>query len=70
MSNKKNHFIGVHVSISGGFSKAIAEGTEIGCTAIQIFTKSNRQWRSKAISKKEALEFIEVQKKSNIKLVV
>jgi len=67
---KEQLLIGCHVSISGGFLNAIKEGTEIGCTAIQIFTKSNRQWTSKSISDKEAMLFVQAQKQSNIKIVV
>ena len=65
-----NYYIGAHVSVAGGFFNAIIEGTEIGCTAIQIFTKSNRQWRSKLIEKKDAQLFIQTQKESAIKIVV
>ena len=68
---KKNQYLaGCHVSVSGGFFNAITEGTEIGCTAIQIFTKSNRQWASKQITDKDAQLFIDAQKKSDIKVVV
>jgi deoxyribonuclease IV len=70
MKNKSQLLIGAHVSISGGFFKAIEEGTETGCTAIQIFTKSNRQWASKPIVNTDAQLFIEAQKKSAIKIVV
>jgi deoxyribonuclease-4 len=70
MKKKNQYLVGAHVSIAGGFFKAIEEGTEIGCTAIQIFTKSNRQWNSKTITNKEAELFIEAQKNSDIKIVV
>jgi len=36
--------IGAHMSIAGGIHKAIYRGEELGCTAIQVFTRSNRQW--------------------------
>jgi deoxyribonuclease-4 len=42
--------IGAHVSISGSIDRAIGRGEEIGCTAIQIFTKNANQWNSKPIS--------------------
>jgi deoxyribonuclease IV len=70
MINKNKPLIGCHVSISGGFFKAIDEGMEIGCTAVQIFTKSNRQWASKPIDDTDAKKFIGAQKKSSIALVV
>ena len=51
---KKNNtlLLGAHMSIAGGFDKAIERGESIGCTTIQIFTKSNRQWSAKPITKK------------------
>lgn len=41
------------MSISGGLEKAIERGASIGCSTIQIFTKSNRQWNTKEPSKQE-----------------
>lgn len=70
MIEKNQYLVGAHVSIAGGFFKAIEEGTEIGCTAIQIFTKSNRQWNSKSITDHEAQQFIEAQKNSDIQVVI
>jgi len=67
---KKELLIGCHVSISGGFCNAIKEGMEIGCTAIQIFTKSNRRWASKAITDEESTLFTQTQKKSTIKIII
>ncbi|HPQ81541.1 MAG TPA: deoxyribonuclease IV [bacterium] len=49
--------LGAHCSIAGGLSNAPRTGGEIGCTAIQLFTGSNRQWRTRPISKGEAEEF-------------
>ncbi|HEV2601527.1 MAG TPA: deoxyribonuclease IV [Candidatus Babeliales bacterium] len=56
---KKNTplLIGAHISIAGGFEKAIERGVSIGCTTIQIFTKSNRQWHAKSITDEEAATF-------------
>lgn len=67
---KNQHLIGSHMSVSGGFFNAIADGMEVGCTTIQIFTKSNRQWKAKPITNKDAQLFIDAQKKSTIKAVV
>ncbi len=70
MKEKNQYLAGAHVSIAGGFYKAIEEGTEIGCTAIQIFTKSNRQWNARSITDDDAQQFITAQKNSAIKVVV
>ncbi len=70
MNIKNQVLLGAHVSIAGGFFKAIDEGIEIGCTAIQIFTKSNRQWAAKPIEQDDAHKFIQAQKNSPIKTVI
>jgi deoxyribonuclease-4 len=36
--------LGAHVSTAGGVDKAIERAVGIGCTAAQIFVKSNMQW--------------------------
>lgn len=45
------------MSISGGFEKSIDRAELIGCTCIQIFTKSNRQWYAKNLNKEEIALF-------------
>lgn len=62
--------LGAHLSIAGGFDKAVELGTGLGCTAIQIFTKSNRQWKSKPIERSQAQQFIQLQKSSSVAIVV
>jgi len=42
--------IGAHVSTSGGISKAVVRGQEIGCEAIQIFGSSPQTWTFKPVS--------------------
>src|SRR3972149_6037186 len=37
--------MGAHMSIAGGVDKALLRGEEVGCDAMQIFTKNNNQWR-------------------------
>lgn len=64
--NKKKLLIGAHLSIEGGFYKAIERGASIGCTVIQIFTKSNRQWFAKPLEQKDIDAFKAAQKTTNI----
>lgn len=68
--NNHTRLLGAHLSVSGGFFHAITNGSKIGCTAIQIFTKSNRQWAAKKINQSEAELFIEAKKNSPIKMVI
>jgi len=55
--SKDSHILGVHCSISGGVYNAPIEGARLGCRAIQLFTGSNQQWRSKSISDEDADRF-------------
>jgi len=70
MVSEKSLLIGAHVSIVGGFAKAIERGTKIGATAIQIFTKSNRQWKATSLQESIVQDFFDAQKNSPIKIVV
>lgn len=36
--------IGAHMSIAGGLHRALERGREVGCGAVQIFLKNQRQW--------------------------
>ncbi|MBD3257656.1 deoxyribonuclease IV [candidate division GN15 bacterium] len=40
---------GAHESIAGGFDKAIERGKKATCDTIQMFNKSNNQWRAATI---------------------
>lgn len=55
--NKNRILLGAHLSIAGGYEQAIIKGVSIGCTAVQIFTKSSRQWAAKPITQEQALLF-------------
>src|SRR3972149_9961537 len=44
-SDWKGPRLGAHMSIAGGVDKAFLRGEEVGCDAMQIFTKNNNQWR-------------------------
>lgn len=41
--------LGAHVSIAGGLHRALERGAAIGCGAVQIFLKNQRQWAAKAL---------------------
>jgi len=49
--------IGAHISISGGYPKALDYAESVGCECIQIFAKSPRQWKAKPIDLAAAEEF-------------
>lgn len=49
--------LGAHVSVAGGLHEGIRRGTELGCTAVQIFVKNASQWRAKPLSAEDAATF-------------
>jgi deoxyribonuclease-4 len=51
--------LGAHMSISGGVEKAVARGQEVGCEAMQIFTKNSNQWKAKPLTATEVKAFRE-----------
>ena len=42
--------LGSHMSIAGGYYKAVDAASEAGCDCVQLFTKNNNQWRAKPIT--------------------
>jgi deoxyribonuclease IV len=49
--------LGAHMSISGGVEKAVVRGQEVGCEAMQIFTKNSNQWKAKPLTATEVKAF-------------
>lgn len=58
------------MSIAKGLHNALLAGESIGCTAIQLFTHSNRQWAIKPLSDNEIQLFNETRKKTAIQEIV
>ncbi|MBL8848373.1 MAG: deoxyribonuclease IV [Planctomycetaceae bacterium] len=42
--------LGAHMSIAGGYYKAVDAAAALGMTTVQLFTKNNNQWRAKPLS--------------------
>src|SRR5215813_8772666 len=49
--------IGAHMSIAGGLFLALERGRELGCGAVQIFLKNQRQWAAKPLAADEVRQF-------------
>jgi len=49
--------LGAHMSIAGGYYKAVEAAKAAGCDCVQIFSKNNNQWRAKPISDEESGRF-------------
>ena len=58
--------LGAHMSIAGGIENAYLSGSSIECTAIQLFTHSNRQWATKPLSEDTLKKTALAQKETNI----
>jgi deoxyribonuclease IV len=58
------------MSIAGGVDKALLQGKKVDCDAIQIFTKSSRQWASSPYTLEEITAFAQNQKETGIKTVI
>lgn len=61
--------LGTHVSIAGGIYKAFARGEQVGCTAIQIFTKNASRWQAKALQQADIDAFKTARRESSIQFV-
>lgn len=42
--------LGAHMSIAGGYYKAVEAAARVGCDCVQLFTKNNNQWRAKELT--------------------
>ncbi|MDQ3547366.1 MAG: deoxyribonuclease IV [Chloroflexota bacterium] len=49
--------LGAHMSISGGFDKAVQRAQSVESDALQIFTKNQKQWKAKPIADEDAAIF-------------
>ncbi len=58
--------LGAHMSIAGGFERSIERGLKVGAQTIQIFSKSNNQWKAAPIAAAQAKAFQRALKESSI----
>ena len=49
--------LGAHMSIAGGYFKAIIAAKKAGCECVQVFTKNNNQWRAKPMTDDDVNKF-------------
>jgi deoxyribonuclease-4 len=61
--------LGCHVSISGGYDRAVQKGEALGCTAIQIFTRNQLRWESKPLSGRQITDFRHALEGSGVRAV-
>jgi deoxyribonuclease IV len=70
MKKEASFLFGGHMSIAGEIEQAITRGESIGCSAIQIFTKSNRQWAAKPLTQSAIDAFKETWKNSSVRSII
>jgi deoxyribonuclease-4 len=58
------------MSIAGGLAEAFARGRAAGCDTIQIFTKSNSQWRARPLKEREVEAFRAAEHQSGVSPVL
>jgi len=63
---KEINLYGSHLSIAGGFHKAVERAHRLGCVAVQIFVKAPGVWRTKAATIKDAESFFAAQEEFDI----
>jgi deoxyribonuclease IV len=56
--------IGVHTSIAGGLSKAVASAVEKGCDGFQIFARNPRGWLERPLTREEVTGFREARERA------
>jgi deoxyribonuclease-4 len=66
----KGPLLGAHMSIAGGVGNALLDGKKVDCDAIQIFTKSSRQWAAKPYTKEEIEQFEINRKETGIATII
>jgi deoxyribonuclease-4 len=49
--------LGAHFSISKGYHRAVLRAHQLGCTALQIFTKNASTWKEREVSEDEIYRF-------------
>jgi deoxyribonuclease IV len=59
--------LGAHVSIAGGLALAPARGRALGCGAIQIFVKNQRQWAAPPLVPADARAFRTARRRAGLR---
>lgn len=62
--------LGAHMSIAGGYYKAVNAAAEFGMDCVQIFTKNNNQWRAKPLTTKDIEQFRAALEETGVRLPV
>ena len=61
--------IGAHMSIAGGLHLALERGRAVGCGAVQIFLKNQRQWAARPLDDETIRAFATARRRTGIRRV-
>ena len=70
MTKRQTPLLGAHMSMQGGVHRAIERGVGLGCTALQLFTRNNVQWRATPLTEAHCQAFRSVWGASGIGPIV
>jgi len=59
--------LGAHMSIAGGYYKAVDAAAKLGMDCVQLFTKNNNQWRAKPLTPEDVDAFRDSLERTGIK---
>lgn len=58
--------LGAHMPVAGGLGNAVRNGKLIGCTAVQVFTSSPQQWKSKPLTDDMVSDLVQAREETEI----
>lgn len=58
--------LGAHMSIAGGYFKAVEAAAEYGMDVVQLFTKNNNQWNAKPLAQTDIDDFHAALKRTGV----
>jgi deoxyribonuclease IV len=58
---------GAHMSIAGGYHKALLTAQEFRCDTVQLFTKNNNQWYARELLEEEVTLFRQTLRKTRLR---
>jgi deoxyribonuclease IV len=61
--------LGAHMSIAGGLWRALERGQALGCGAVQIFLKNQRQWAAPPLTAEDVSAFAAMQRRTGLRRV-
>jgi deoxyribonuclease IV len=62
----RDRLLGAHMSIAGGYYKAVLAARDAGCGTVQLFTKNTSQWKAKEITQDDSDRFAEALKDTGV----